>query len=108
MGSSPTRLTNPMYRPLPNYLTIRPSSIHGVGVFSTSAIPEGIDMGISHHFIGECIVRTPLGGFVNHSEKDFNCRLEKTTICANLVSIREILKDEELTVCYQWYTPASK
>jgi len=95
-----------MYKPLPCYLTVKPSLVHGLGIFCTSSIPEGTDMGISHHFVGDCIIRTPLGGFINHSEKDFNCCLKKFSVCANLVSIREILKDEELTVCYQWYTPS--
>ena len=105
MGSNPTRPTITMYKPLPPYLTVKPSFIHGLGVFCTSAIPEGTDMGISHHFIDDCIIRTPLGGFVNHAHKDFNCYLHKSSVCANLISTREILKDEELTVCYQWYTP---
>ena len=40
--------TNKNYRPLPEYLAIGPSSIHGAGIFAKEDIPAGIEIGITH------------------------------------------------------------
>jgi SET domain-containing protein len=66
-----------MYKPLPPCLTIKKSEIHGLGVFATSNIYAGCDLGIAHVKLpsfpqGYC--RTPLGGFYNHSDEP-NCIL---------------------------------
>ena len=62
-------------------------------------------------FDGE-IIRTPLGGFINHSDEP-NCvraKLRYTNqakldyIKWNLIVIRDIKKGEELTVTYKFYT----
>ena len=65
------------YTPLPEYLAIGPSDIHGAGIFATEDIPKGIDLGISHVYDPDFqhdYIRTPLGGFMNHSESP-NCEL---------------------------------
>ena len=64
-----------MYKPLPDSVEIRNSSIHGVGLFAKTSIKKGIHLGISHVFApgfkGDHI-RTPVGGFINHSDEP-NC-----------------------------------
>ena len=101
-----------MYQPLPDHLTIAPSSIHRLGLFTEEAIEQGTNLGMSHlKFDGE-IIRTPLGGFINHSDEP-NCvraKLRYTNqakldyIKWNLIVIRDIKKGEELTVIYKFYT----
>ena len=98
-----------MYKPLPNNLTIRSSKIHGLGLFATKNIPMGTFLGVSHikhpHAEGGWI-RTPLGGFYNHSESP-NCHLveewyglvEYRTTSKNLITISDIRPGEEIT-CY--------
>jgi len=65
------------YKPLPDYLAIGPSDIHGAGIIAKEDIPAEIDMGITHIYDPEFqhdYIRTPLGGFINHSETP-NCEL---------------------------------
>ena len=65
------------YKPLPDYLAIGSSDIHGAGIMAKDDIPADIEIGISHvydpNFQHEYI-RTPLGGFINHSDEP-NCEL---------------------------------
>lgn len=64
------------YKPLPKVVTISKSNIHGLGLFATTNIPEKHDLGISHYQIEEShVIRTPLGGFINHS-KTPNCTIK--------------------------------
>ena len=101
-----------MYQPLPEHLTIAPSSIHRLGLFTEENLEQGTNLGMSHlKFDGE-IIRTPLGGFINHSDEP-NCvraKLRYTNqakldyIKWNLIVIRDIKKGEELTVTYKFYT----
>jgi len=92
------------YRPLPESLTIKPSSIDGLGLFATQTIPKNTDLGMIHFTYGELIIRTPLGGFINHSEKP-NCKKLDLEDEWHLKTITEIKKDEELTLKYTLYTP---
>ena len=78
------------YRPLPSFLTIAPSNIEGLGLFTSKRIESHIILGISHYQIEKKWIRTPLGGFINHSE-DSNCK--KLLIKPN----------EELTLTYTFY-----
>ena len=41
-------MKNKLYKPLPEYLAIGPSDIHGVGIIANEDIPAGVDMGITH------------------------------------------------------------
>ena len=102
-----------MYQPLPNEVTIKPSSIHGLGLFATAPIPGKTRIGISHvEFFGfpQGWSRTPLGGFINHSE-DANCEKRIQTFYGekvmSLYSFRDIEEGEELTCFYTLYTPPS-
>ncbi len=60
------------YKPLPFYLTIKKSKIHGLGLYSLAKIPKDTTIGMTHIEIGNDLIRTPLGGWINHSE-DPNC-----------------------------------
>tara|TARA_B100000609_G_C16833087_1_gene241680 strand:+ start:43 stop:456 length:414 start_codon:yes stop_codon:yes gene_type:complete len=61
-----------MYRPLPKELTIKNSKIEGLGLFATAKIKKNSYIGLTHirdeMFEGKYI-RTPLGGFYNHSKE---------------------------------------
>ena len=92
------------YRPLPESLTIKPSSIDGLGLFATQTIPKNTDLGMIHFSYGEIIIRTPLGGFINHSDKP-NCKKLDLEDEWHLKTIKEIKKNEELTLKYTLYTP---
>ena len=92
------------YRPLPESLTIKPSSIDGLGLFATQTIPKNTDLGTIHFSYGDLIIRTPLGGFINHSDKP-NCKKLDLEDEWHLKTIKEIKKNEELTLKYTLYTP---
>ena len=92
------------YRPLPESLTIKPSSIEGLGLFATKTIPKNTDLGMIHFSYGELIIRTPLGGFINHSDKP-NCKKLDLEDEWHLKTITEIKKNQELTLKYTLYTP---
>jgi hypothetical protein len=61
-----------MYKPLPESLTIKQSDINGLGLFTKEDIDQGTNLGMSHLELGQKIIRTPLGGFINHSNTP-NC-----------------------------------
>ena len=96
------------YKPLPEYLAVGHSSIHGAGIFATEDIPKGIDIGISHVYdpnFQHDYIRTPLGGFINHSE-DPNCELvedDENTDYKKLKTITRIEQGRELTLKYDLY-----
>ena len=92
------------YRPLPESLTIKPSSIEGLGLFAIKTIPKNTDLGMIHFTYGDLLIRTPLGGFINHSGKP-NCKKLDLEDEWHLKTITEIKKDEELTLKYTLYTP---
>jgi len=104
------------YRPLPKELTLGFSKIHDVGLFAKKDIEKGHNFGMSHLKLGSRIIRTPLGGFINHADHPncFKAELRFTneddpTIAFsykiwNLVSINNIKEGEELTVTYTFYT----
>jgi hypothetical protein len=103
----PTQL---MYKPLPDSLIIKTSKVDGLGLFAKEGIGQGTNLGMSHLKIGEKIIRTPLGGFINHSNDD-NCvkvELHMTNEKFdykkwNLVALRDIKEGEELTLRYTFY-----
>ncbi len=91
-----------MYKPLPNNLTIKDSSIHGLGVVATENIDKNTNLGLTHLLLGKKIFRTPLGGFINHSD-DPNCKKLEQNNEFYLRTIKNIKKNEELTVFYTLY-----
>ena len=106
MASIATPLFN--YRPLPEYLTIGPSDIDGAGIFATEDIPKGIIIGITHVYdqnFQHDYIRTPLGGFINHS-KSANCELvedDTETDYLKLKTLYKIKEGEEITLEYTLY-----
>ena len=95
-----------MYRPLPDSLTIKTSKVNGLGLFAKEGIAQATNLGTSHIKINGDIIRTPLGGFVNHANES-NC--VKVELQADkykkwsLVTIRDIKEGEELTLQYTFY-----
>jgi len=61
-----------MYKPLPNSLTIKKSPIEGLGLYATSNIEANCFIGLTHirsENFENSYIRTPLGGFYNHSNE---------------------------------------
>ena len=59
-----------MYRPLPDGLTIKNSPLEGLGLFSNIDIKINSFIGVTHirdEQFENKYIRTPLGGFYNHS-----------------------------------------
>tara|TARA_R110000824_G_scaffold360012_1_gene547695 strand:- start:141 stop:455 length:315 start_codon:yes stop_codon:yes gene_type:complete len=102
-----------MYKPLPESLTIQQSGIDGLGLFAKEGIAQGKNFGMSHIKLNGNIVRTPLGGFINHSNTPNVVKVEMLMTNEgkikfnykkwNLITLRDIKKGEELTVAYTFY-----
>lgn len=86
------------YTPLPNFLTIKQSNIHGLGLFTIKDINEGTDLGQSHYLCKDGFIRLPLGGFVNHSDNP-NLKLvrKKGTRFFHAIATKFIQAGSELT-----------
>ena len=95
------------YKPLPESLTIKQSKVNGLGLFAEQDIKQGTNLGMSHVQIGEEILRTPLGGFINHANEGNVIKVkmydEVYKTKWNLVTVKNIEKGEELTVRYTFY-----
>ena len=113
-----------MYDPLPKELTLGESEIHDIGLFAKEKLIGGTNLGMSHIELGKMMIRTPLGGFINHANKP-NCVKVKSLLTRqqwnslydlpndkydhnfpkwDLVTLRDIDTGEELTVHYTFYT----
>ena len=97
------------YRPLPSGITVADSGISGQGLFTTRRLVAGTELGTSHYRIDGEYIRTPLGGFINHSAKP-NCQRSQIRIKPgydkwNLVVIEDIEEGNELTLKYKLYDP---
>jgi len=104
-----------MYKPLPESLTIKESKVDGLGLFAVKGIAQGTNLGMTHVKFNGTIWRTPLGGFINHSDdanvvkaellmtNHDNPNLKFDYKKWNLLTLRDIKKGEELTVKYTFY-----
>ena len=102
-----------MYKPLPESVTIKQSGINGLGLFAEQAIMVGTNLGMTHLKIAEQIIRTPLGGFINHSNEPNAVKVELLMTDQskikfdykkwNLITLRDIKKGEEITLRYTFY-----
>jgi hypothetical protein len=105
-----------MYKPLPESLTIKESGINGLGLFADQNIKKATNLGMTHLKIGDTIFRTPLGGFINHSNTP-NCVKAELRMTDedkqghrydykkwNLVADQDIKKGEEITLRYTFYS----
>ena len=95
------------YSPLPEYLSIGPSDIQGAGIMANEDIPAEVVIGISHVYdpnFQHNYIRTPLGGFINHSE-DPNCELieDEDDDYKKLKTLKKIEAGNELTLKYSLY-----
>ena len=94
------------YRPLPKQVTIKHSEIEGLGLYSTESLYPGQYLGITHVVndrFENGYIRTPLGGFINHSDTP-NCEVrEDVDRSLMLFTLRQILPNEELTLKYNLY-----
>ena len=104
-----------MYKPLPDTLPIKPSGVHGLGLFAKEGLAQGTNLGMSHLKIGDTIFRTPLGGFINHAD-EANCVKAELRMTAedikghaynykkwNLITSQDVKEGDELTVRYTFY-----
>ena len=103
-----------MYKPLPENLRLGFSDIHDIGVFAKEFIPGATNFGMTHLQFGKTLIRTPLGGFLNHND-DPNCEKVKLKFTNedkkpsyifnkwNLVTLKDIKEGEELTLKYTFY-----
>ena len=97
------------YRPLPRKLYIGNSPIEGNGLFTSSDLTKDDELGITHikNSSGDFhsdFIRTPLGGFVNHSENS-NCMLFECGDYLKMKTTKTIKEGEELTLSYSLYEP---
>ena len=95
-----------MYKPLPESLTIKQSGINGLGLFADQKIMQGTNFGVSHYKLNGDIIRTPLGGFINHSNTPNVIKVElkgNKYKKWNLVTLKDIEKGEEVTIRYTFY-----
>ena len=95
-----------MYKPLPESLTIKQSGINGLGLFADQKIMQGTNFGVSHYKLNGDIIRTPLGGFINHSNTPNVVKIELQVNQYkkwNLVTLKDIEEGEEVTIRYTFY-----
>ena len=72
-----------MYRPLPDGLTIKNSPIEGLGLFATTLIKANSFIGVTHirdEQFENKYIRTPVGGFYNHSNNANVMRMVSDTL----------------------------
>ena len=106
---------NEMYKPLPDNLRLGFSDIHDIGLFAKEGIAQGTNLGMTHIKVATHLIRTPLGGFLNHSDnanctkvelRMFNEENPSQTLNYkkwNLVTLKNIKEGEELTLKYTFY-----
>ena len=97
------------YHPLSSGLMVADSGISGQGLFTTRRLVMGTELGISHYRIDGQMIRTPLGGFINHADEP-NCVRNQIRIRPrfdkwNLIVIEDIEEGCELTLKYKMYDP---
>ena len=97
------------YKPLPSGLTVADSGIEGQGIFTTRRLVAGTELGITHWRIERELIRTPLGGFINHSDEP-NCQRSQIRIKPgldkwSLMVIEDIDEGCEITLKYKMYDP---
>ena len=112
------------YKPLPAGLFIKDSNIEGQGLFTNRDLTVSCELGESHYRIDtsgiesineeenkNLFIRTPLGGFINHSDTP-NCGRSQIRIKPGfdkwiITVIKNITAGEELTLKYTMYVPKS-
>ena len=90
------------YQALPKELHIKDSPIAGQGIFAKKDIPRDTFLGMSHLIVEDIIYRTPLGGFINHSDNP-NCLKYFEDDFYFIKTIHPIKSGEELFLKYTFY-----
>ena len=90
------------YKALPEGLYIQDSPVAGQGLFAKKDIPRDTYLGMSHLMLGEIIYRTPLGGFINHSDTP-NCLKYFEDGFYFIRTTNSIKAGEELFLKYTFY-----
>jgi SET domain-containing protein len=96
-----------MYQPLPSCVTIKKSDIHGLGLWCVEKIIAGQEIGLSHFYWGETLMRTPLGAFYNHDP--VNANIEKIAQDSRfmMVATKDIWPGQEILCNYTLYDPSA-
>lgn len=97
------------YQPLPTGVRLKKSRIEGIGLFTQQPYPALTNLGVSHVLlerhpigdgvVGDFIIRTPLGGFINHSVEP-NCEVRFEHNLWTLHTTKKIRAGLELTINY--------
>ena len=100
------------YNPLPLGIVVADSGIAGQGLFTTRRLVAGTELGASHYRIDNQMIRTPLGGFLNHADEP-NCQRSQIRIRPgfdkwNVIVLEDIEEGDELTLKYRLYDPKKK
>jgi len=72
-----------MYKPLPKQLTIKKSPIDGLGLYALEDIEKNSFIGVTHvrdEQFENKYIRTPIGGFYNHSNEPNVIRMVSDTL----------------------------
>ena len=96
------------YKPLPSFLEIKKSNVHGLGLFTNKDLPNDYVLGISHikdERFENGFIRTPLGGFFNHTNKDPNIETVHVGDLILIKTIKNIPAGHELKATYTLYNP---
>ena len=113
-----------MYKPLPKQLTIKKSPIEGLGLYATEDIKKNSYLGVTHirdEQFENKYIRTPVGGFYNHSNEPNVIRMVSDALPKMkfgdlvdqeksdakymfLITIKDIKAGEEITANYNLYT----
>ena len=94
------------YKPMPEKVELKPSGIHGYGVLAAEDIGPNYMIGMSHVILFEDgdqkknIIRTPLGGYINHSDSP-NCERIVKGKYHYIKTIKALKVGQELTVKYK-------
>tara|TARA_B100000686_G_C16340174_1_gene737519 strand:+ start:97 stop:537 length:441 start_codon:yes stop_codon:yes gene_type:complete len=91
-----------MYKPLPQQLTIKKSSIEGLGLFAKEDIKKNLFIGVTHvrdEQFEHKYIRTPVGGFYNHSNKPNVIRMVSDTLpklkFGDLIDLKKNTREEK-------------
>ena len=100
-----------MYKPLPDSITIKESTIQGLGLFATENIPANILIGKIHvpsEKEENGYFRTPLGGFGNHSDVPNCSKILMEDGSWWITTNQNIMSGEEITWTYSLYKISEK
>ena len=91
-----------MYKPLPKQLTVKKSHVEGLGLFAVADINKNSFIGITHvrdEQFENKYIRTPIGGFYNHSNNPNVIRMVSDTLpklkFGDLVDLEKNTREEK-------------